>query len=82
MSSRYDEIYAHLIELLSPYVPDQLTITPATRLVDDMGLDSVQVMEVMMELEDRLDTSIPLNFLPDVETMDQLTRALNEAIDA
>ncbi len=80
MSSRYDEIYTHLAQLLKPMTAESATITPQARLVDDLGLDSVQVMEVMMELEDRLDTSIPLNFLPDVQTMDQLVRALEEAI--
>lgn len=82
MSNRYDEIYAQLQELLGPYVPAGAAIEPQTKLVDDLGLDSVQVMEVLMELEDRLDASIPMNFLPDVETMDDLVKAMNENITA
>ncbi|MGN8160313.1 acyl carrier protein [Salinisphaera sp. SWV1] len=82
MSNRYDEIYAHLNELLVPFVPAGTTIEPQTRLVDDLGLDSVQVMEVLMELEDRLDASIPMNFLPDVETMDDLVKAMNDSLAA
>lgn len=82
MSNRYDEIYAHLNELLVPYVPAGAKIAPQTKLVDDLGLDSVQVMEVLMELEDRLDASIPMNFLPDVETMDDLVKAMNDSLDA
>lgn len=82
MTQRYDEIYAHLRELLVPYAPAGAAINPGTRLVDDLGLDSVQVMEVLMELEDRLDASIPFNFLPDVETMDDLAKAMVGVIDA
>ncbi|MES1936071.1 acyl carrier protein [Salinisphaera hydrothermalis] len=82
MSKRYDEIYTHLHELLVPYVPAGAKIEPQTKLVDDLGLDSVQVMEVLMELEDRLDTSIPMNFLPDVETMDDLVKAMEDSLAA
>lgn len=82
MSDRYQEIYAHLHELLVPYAPEGAKIEPQTRLVDDLGLDSVQVMEVLMELEDRLDAAIPMNSLPDVETMDELTRAMDESLAA
>ncbi|MGN8197720.1 hypothetical protein ACS8Y6_03400 [Salinisphaera sp. RV14] len=39
-------------------------------------------MEVLMELEDRLDASIPMNFLPDVETMDDLVKAMNDSLAA
>lgn len=82
MSKRYDDIYFHLRELLAPYTPGRAAIEPQTKLVDDLGLDSVQVMEVLMELEDRLDVSIPMNFLPDVETMDDLVRAMEKNIQA
>ncbi|WP_349256937.1 hypothetical protein [Salinisphaera sp.] len=39
-------------------------------------------MEVLMELEDRLDAAIPMNFLPDVETMDDLVKAMDASIVA
>lgn len=81
MTTRYDEIYGHLQELLGPYAPSGVEIKPQTRLVDDMGLDSVQIMEVLMELEDRLDSSIPMNSLPDVQTMDDLTRAMEQTLN-
>ena len=35
--------------------------TPASDLVADLGFDSLQVLEVIAELEDRFDISIPLN---------------------
>jgi acyl carrier protein len=38
----------------------------------DLDLDSVKVMELMMELEDHFDISIPLNALPDVNSVAEL----------
>ena len=38
--------------------------TLASDLVADLGFDSLQVLEVIAELEDRFDVSIPLNDVP------------------
>lgn len=76
----YENIYTHLSGLLQPYAAKGQVITPATLLVEDLGVDSVQAMEFLMELEDRLDTSIPMNILPEVQTVDDLVRAVEKAI--
>lgn len=41
-------------------------------LVADLGLDSLQVLEVIAELEDRFDISIPLNDVPATRTVAQV----------
>jgi acyl carrier protein len=38
-------------------------------LVADLGFDSLQVLEVIAELEDRFDISIPLNDVPATRTV-------------
>jgi len=38
-------------------------------LVADLGFDSLQVLEVIAELEDRFDISIPLNDVPSTRTV-------------
>lgn len=76
----YDEIYTPLCELLVPYVSTDKNINKDSLLVDDLGLDSVQTMEMLMDLEDRLDASIPLNVLPEVHTVDDLVQALQQVI--
>ena len=40
--------------------------------MNDLELDSVKVMELMMILEDHFDLSIPLNILPNVNTVADL----------
>ena len=46
--------------------------TLASDLVADLGFDSLQVLEVIAELEDRFDVSIPLNDVPVTRTVAQV----------
>ena len=39
---------------------------------DELGLDSTQSMQLIMEIEERLDISIPVEALADARTVDQL----------
>ena len=41
-------------------------------LVADLGFDSLQVLELVAELEDRFDVSIPLNDVPSTRTVAQV----------
>ena len=41
-------------------------------LVADLGFDSLQVLELIAELEDRFDISIPLNDVPTTRTVGQV----------
>jgi acyl carrier protein len=41
-------------------------------LVADLGFDSLQVLEVVAELEDMFDISIPLNDVPAIRTVSQV----------
>ena len=50
--------------------PIEPTLT--SDLVADLGLDSLQVLEVIAELEDRFDISIPLNDVPATRTVAQV----------
>ena len=57
-----------------------------SELVADLGFDSLQVLEVVAELEDRFDISIPLNDVPATRTVaqvvDQVARLIGERSDA
>jgi len=41
-------------------------------LIADLGFDSLQVLELVAELEDRFDISIPLNDVPATRTVAQV----------
>jgi acyl carrier protein len=50
--------------------PIEPTLT--SDLVSDLGFDSLQVLELVAELEDRFDISIPLNDVPSTRTVAQI----------
>ena len=53
-----------VIEVLKHVSRRPIEPTLASDLVADLGFDSLQVLEVIQELEDRFDISIPLNDVP------------------
>jgi acyl carrier protein len=55
-----------------------LVLSEATELVADMGLSSLEVMEFVEKIEDQFDISIPLNILPDVNSLGDFARRLHE----
>ena len=72
MTNNTDAILEDVIKLLSQFIKQDAEITESQHLMRDLELDSVMVMELMMELEDHFDISIPLNSLPNVNTVSDL----------
>jgi acyl carrier protein len=72
MTNNADAILEDVLKLLSQFIKQDSEITESQHLMRDLELDSVMVMELMMELEDHFDISIPLNSLPDVNTVSDL----------
>ncbi len=54
-------------------------ITAETHILHDLNLDSVAVMDVVMALETRFDTLIPMDRLAEIETVGDLVRILSRA---
>ena len=65
----YEDALTQLYDILRPYTKEGLVLKEETELVADLGLDSMQVMQLLLETEERFDISIPLNILPDVRTV-------------
>ena len=61
-----------VIEVLQSVSRRPIQPAPASDLVADLGFDSLQVLEVIAELEDRFDVSIPLNDVPVTRTVAQI----------
>jgi len=54
-------------------VKRHMEIFSEAALVGDLGLSSLQVMELIEKVEDNFDVSIPLHILPDVNTIEDLS---------
>ena len=50
-------------------------------LVADLGFDSLQILEVIAELEDRFDISIPLNDVPATRTVAQVVAQVTRLVE-
>jgi acyl carrier protein len=65
-------IAAGVIDVLKNVSRRPIEPTLQSDLVADLGFDSLQVLEVIAELEDRFDISIPLNDVPATRTVAQV----------
>ena len=69
-----------LAEILTEYLKhnwadspsSKKTITPATDMVTELQLDSFQVMEFMLEVEDHYDIAVDLDSLSNIHTINDL----------
>ena len=74
----YQEYLGFMYEALADLNRKNIPLSENTDLVADLGLSSLEVMEFVEKIEDHFDMSIPLNILPDVNTIGQLARKLQE----
>lgn len=66
----------YILSCLQDLVENGVEIKLDSDLVNDLGLESIKVMDLLMMLEDRFDISIPINILLDVKTPAQLMETL------
>ena len=69
-----------VIDVLKSVSRRPIEPTLASDLVADLGLDSLQVLEVVAELEDRFDISIPLNDVPTTRTVGQVVAQVGSLV--
>lgn len=68
----YENIVQQVIEAIKEIVPPGLEINAKTDLISDLEFDSLKVMNLMEDVEDRFDISVPLNILPDIRSVEDL----------
>ena len=66
------DVLGEIFRLLAPYQVGGKAITPQTVISTGTTVDSLTIMDVIMELEDRFDVSIPMNVSAGIDTIDQL----------
>ncbi|GAN80447.1 acyl carrier protein [Acidocella aminolytica] len=72
MSDQANEIREIIFETLRAALPQSRPLSDSTHIIEDLGLDSVAVMDFVMEIEDKLDISVPLDKIAEVETLGDL----------
>ncbi|RMF14083.1 MAG: acyl carrier protein [Alphaproteobacteria bacterium] len=72
------ETYERIVALIAPFNRKGVEITPTTTFAIDLDLDSLTVMDLVAAIEDEFDIVIPLNRLPDLETVAEVAAAVDE----
>ena len=75
-------IPARILELIASFDKKSVALTPATTFAGDLAFDSLTVMDLVAAIEDEYDLVLPLNMLPDLETIQQLTDAVEKLVKA
>ena len=70
------EVMREIRNYLTPYQVAGRPITGETVISDGVNIDSLTVMDMIMELEDRFDVSIPMNVVAEIRTIDQLAQTV------
>jgi acyl carrier protein len=71
---------AALFEILGSFNKTGTELKPETRFSEDLNFDSLVVMEFIADVEDHFDISVPLNILPDIATVKDLTIAVEKIV--
>jgi acyl carrier protein len=76
----HEDVVAIVSKLLREQMTKPIEVAPTHDIQNDLGVDSLGVMEVVAGLEDHYDVEISLDLLPGVRTVDQVARALESIL--
>ena len=75
-----ETVEAAVIEVLKQVSRRPVDPTLESDLITDLGFDSLQVLELIAELEDRFEISIPLNDVPATRTVAQIVASVSRLV--
>ena len=59
---------------------DEELITEQTRFTEDLGADSLDLYEIVIEVEDLLQIKLPDDVLKEIKTVEDALEAINDAV--
>jgi len=75
-----EQVFEDVVTLLKPFNKKGIEITRDTDFSTDLDLDSLAVMDLVAAIEDHFDITIPLNLLPDLERVGQVSEKVHDII--
>lgn len=72
----YEDTLKITTDILKKHVDPAKAIRPNDNIQVDLGLDSLGVMEVVADIEDRFQVTIPNDVLSDIITVEDVAKAL------
>ncbi len=76
MTMTKETVLPRLIEIIEPFNKKDIELKAETGFANDLELDSLTVMDLVAEIEDEYDILLPVNMLPDLETIGDVAGAV------
>jgi acyl carrier protein len=70
--------FEEVAKVLEPFRRQDAPITKDTDITADLDLDSLAVMNLLMQVEEKFDISIPLNLIPEIRTVGDLVQVIEQ----
>lgn len=77
----HDEYVDEIIRLIRTIVNTELLLLTTTGIADEIGMSSIEIMELVEEIEDRFDLSIPLNDLELITSIGEMANLVAKVAD-
>lgn len=77
----FEEIVAKVCALLQPYNKTDVVLSADTDIPAELNIDSVDIMDFVMEVEDLFDLEIPLNVVSEIRTIGDMARVVEGKIN-
>lgn len=78
---QYDYVFQQVAVLLQKYALQQAPIQDDTDLINDLGFDSLRVMEMLNDVEDIFDITYPLNDLSELRTVKDFVLQIQNIVE-
>lgn len=77
-----ETVMTDLVALLGEYTEPGAEINDKSHLVADLGIDSLGVMEILQNIEDKFGFEIPNDLLTELETVADVHKAIVTRLEA
>ena len=78
MNNKASSVREEVEVILRKFTDGELDISDNSHIMRDLDLDSVKVMELIMQIEDHFNISVPLNTLPNLQTFNDLVVEISD----
>ena len=75
-----EDTFTILCQLLEPLNTAKIELRPETDISADLNIDSVSVMDFVMEVEDHFNIDIPLNVLSETRSIADLVKVVEDRL--
>lgn len=74
------QIMDTICEIMQSCNSKDLTLSRTTKITSELNVDSMAIMDVIMELEQKFDIDIPINMLYDMDTIGDLADVVSARV--